>query len=89
MRKTVTIICVVLLIAFLLVPMVYEVDDGGSVIFAAPLYSVTLQSTLWTEDGMQGRLIGTVVRVLFLEVYDDVTFVPEYGTAELPVRGEI
>ena len=89
MRKTVTIICVVLLIAFLLVPMVYGVDDGGSIIYAAPLYSVTKQNTICAEGGMQGRLTGTVVRVLFFEVYDDVVFVPECGAAELPVREEI
>ena len=89
MKKTLTILCAVLLIAFLLVPVVYEADDGGSVFYVAPLYSVTLQRTMDYQNGVSGCLTGTVVRVLFFEVYDDVVFTPECGAMELPVPGGI
>ncbi len=76
MKKTITILCAILLIAFLLVPMVYEADDGGTRQYVAPLYSVTRAHSLHSENGADGYLTGTIVRVLFFEVYDDVIFVP-------------
>ena len=76
MKKTLTTLCAILLIAFLLVPMVYEADDGGTRQYVAPLYSVTKQNSMYTQDGETGYLTGTVVRVLFFEVYDNVVFVP-------------
>ena len=75
MKKTFTTLCAILLIAFLLVPMVYEADDGGTRQYVAPLYSVTKQHSMYAENGVKGHLTGTVVRVLFFEVYDDVIFV--------------
>jgi len=80
MKKTLTTICAMLLIAFLLVPMVYEADDGGTRQYVAPLYSVTKQNSMYTQDGETGYLTGTIVRVLFFEVYDDVIFVPDEFT---------
>ena len=77
MKKTLTTLCAVLLIAFLLVPMVYEADDGGTRQYVAPLYSVTKQHSMYTENDTKGHLTGTVVRVLFFEVYDNVIFVPD------------
>ena len=77
MKKTLTTLCAILLIAFLLVPMVYEADDGGTRQYVAPLYSVTKQHSVYTENGTKGYLTGTVVRVLFFEVYDNVIFVPD------------
>lgn len=91
MKKTLSILCAILLLAFWLVPMAYGVDDGGTVHYVTPLYSVTKQKTIYAENGMRGYLTGTVVRVLFVKVYDDVVFVPdgEGRIAELPVAGEI
>ena len=79
MKKTLTTLCAILLIAFLLVPMVYEADDGGTRQYVAPLYSVTRAHSLHTENGANGYLTGTIVRVLFFEVYDDTIFVPDDG----------
>ena len=90
MKRTITVICAILLIAFLLVPMVYEADDGGTRQYVAPLYSVTKQYTIAQQDGANGYLTGTIVRVLFFEVYDDVIFVPDDGPCVSPdVIGEI
>jgi len=79
MKKTLTTLCAILLVLFLLIPMPSEVDDGGTIHYVAPLYSVTKQNSLHAEDGVNGYLIGTIVRVLFFEVYDDVIFVPDDG----------
>ena len=90
MKRTITVICAILLISFLLVPMVYEADDGGTRQYVAPLYSVTRAHSLHTENGANGYLTGTIVRVLFFEVYDDVIFVPDDGPCVNPdVIGEI
>ena len=84
MKKTLTTICAILLIAFLLIPMVYDADDGGTRQYVAPLYSVTKQYSIHTEDGVKGHIMGTVVRVLFFEVYDDTFFVPDEGPGVSP-----
>ena len=84
MKKTLSILCAILLLAFWLVPMAYGVDDGGTVHYVTPLYSITKQHSMYTQDGVNGYLTGTVVRVLFFEVYDDIVFVPEEGVPENP-----
>ena len=84
MRRPITILCAILLIAFLLIPMTYEADDGGTRQYVAPLYSVTKQYSIHTEDGVSGHIIGSVVRVLFFEVYDDTIFVPDDGPCVSP-----
>ena len=84
MKKTLTTICAVLLVLFLMIPMAYEADDGGTRQYVAPLYSITKQHSMYTQDGESGYLTGTVVRVLFFEVYDDVVFVPEESVPENP-----
>lgn len=90
MKKTITAICAILLVLFLLIPMPSEVDDGGTIHYVAPLYSVTKQNTIGYEEGVSGMFTGTIVRVLFFEVYDDVVFVPDDGPgAELPDPVEI
>lgn len=70
---------VILLVLALLVPRVSGLDDGGTVMVQAALYGVTRKRTytLCAQGGTRGRLEGTVVRILFFEVYNDVRFVPE------------
>lgn len=68
---------VILLAIALLVPRVSRLDDGGTVTVQAALYGVTRKRTLCTQGETRGRLEGTVVRILFFEVYNDVRFVPE------------
>lgn len=77
MTNTVSRLCAILLIVFLLTPMVPWAsmeDDGGTRYIVAPLYSVTLAHRLSRQEGVDGYLCGTVVRVLFIKVYDNVRF---------------
>ena len=54
MKNTLTTICAVLLIAFLLIPMAYEADDGGTRQYVAPIYSITTRHSMHTENGVEG-----------------------------------
>lgn len=90
MKKTITVICSILLVAFLLVPMAYEATDGGTRQYVAPLYSVTKQNSIHTQDGVNGYISGTIVRVLFFEVYNDAVFIPmESSPAEAGVYNKV
>ena len=52
------------------------VDDGGTEIYTAASYQVTLKHTMHWEGDTFGYLTGTKVRVLFFEIYNDICFVP-------------
>ena len=69
-------IVVALVAAVLLIPRPVGIDDGGTVIYTAVLYQVTMQHSMAYEGETFGYLTGTRVRVLFFEVYSDVKFVP-------------
>ena len=66
----------ILLVLVLLVPVHLELDDGGTEIWSALLWGVEKRHSLWSQDGIRGYKSGTVVRVLWIEIYDDVKFVP-------------
>lgn len=69
-------IALIALAFVLLVPVHLEMDDGGSEIWSAVLWGVEKRHSLWTQDGIRGYRSGTVARVLWIEIYDDVKFVP-------------
>lgn len=70
----------VVIIAMLL-PMQTAYKDGGTVKYQAVLYTVTKRHSMaQAEYGggyRNGYQIGTEVRILFWEVYNDVEFVPD------------
>lgn len=77
--KAKKIILTVSLILFLLmlIPFPTYYKDGGTVTYNAVLYQVTKKHSITDRGGRRGYDIGTRVRVLFFEVYNDVEFVPE------------
>ena len=76
-KKSITIICLILIALVLLVPIPVHYKDGGTVAYNAVLYSVTKEHSLITrpaDDGGYevGYKVGTRVRVLLFEVYNNV-----------------
>ncbi len=73
MKKKIIIgICVLLAIACL-IPIRMYLDDGGTVVYKAILYQVDDVHRINTEDTSEDEYLeGTVVRVLGVEVYNDV-----------------
>lgn len=77
-KKIITIICVVLVALVLFEPIPLRYKDGGTVKYSALLYSVTnvhSMITLYVEEEGEyknGYEVGTIVRVLGFEVYNDV-----------------
>lgn len=76
-KKIITIICLVLIALVLLVPIPVHYKDGGTVKYSALLYSVTNVHSIVTQyvaDGeyKNGYKVGTIVRVLGFEVYNEV-----------------
>lgn len=72
-KKIILIVVICVICAVLLVPIPARYKDGGTFELNAVLWSVRKEHSL-AEGG--GYNIGTVVRVIFWEVYDDVGFVP-------------
>lgn len=75
MKKRTKVFIIILICAVLLVPIPFWYKDGGTVEYKAILYTVTKQHSLSSHG--RGYDIGTRVRILFLEVYDDVRFYPD------------
>lgn len=71
------IVLAVLLAVALLIPMHTEVDDGGTEHFTAALWQATKKHSLAEQDGTQGYMTGMIVKILFIEIYNDVHFSPE------------
>ncbi len=69
-------IILIVLLVILLVPQVVGVDDGGTWMYITPLYTVEKAHSLADEGGQRGYLVGTRIRLLFFEVFDNVRFVP-------------
>ena len=76
MRKKITVISVIVLLLIMILPIRIEIKDGGTVSYSAILYGITKRHSMYTKDGVNGYDIGTEVRILFFEVYNDVEFVP-------------
>lgn len=75
MKKRIKVFIIILISAVLLVPLPVWYKDGGTVAYNAILYSVTKQHSLSSQG--RGYDIGTRVRILFWEVYDDVRYCPD------------
>lgn len=74
-KRCIVIVVISLVIAaMLLVPYPIFYKDGGTVIYDAVLYGITKQHSIAEGSGYN---IGTIVRILWFEVYDDVRFVPD------------
>ena len=76
MKKKIKVISIIILLFIMLIPIKMECDDGGTVVYSAILYGITKCHSMFTKDGVDGYNIGTEVRILFFDVYDDVEFVP-------------
>ena len=64
--------CIFLAVVFL-IPIPRHLDDGGTVEYNAILYQVEDVHRMFTEsDGSGGYIDGTIVRILGIEVYNDV-----------------
>lgn len=72
-KRIAVIVIAVVIAAMLLVPYPIFYKDGGTVIYDAVLYGVTKQHSIAEGNGYD---IGTIVRILWFEVYNDVRFVP-------------
>ncbi len=80
MKKTIVIIITAIVAVILLFPIKSQIKDGGTVEYNAVLYGVTKQHSMISDiaspTGENGYNIGTRVRILWFEVYNDVEFVP-------------
>jgi len=67
----------IFLVLVLLIPSPFpiELDDGGTVIYRAALWSVEKRHRLRQESDTKGHMIGTVISILSFELYNDVEFV--------------
>ena len=70
-------ILLILVIIATLIPMYRGYKDGGTVSYDAVAYSVTKWHEIAVQEHRRGYYIGTEVRILFWQVYDDVIFVPD------------
>ena len=77
MRKKITVTAVIVLFLIMLISIKTELKDGGTIKYSAILYGITKCHSMFTKDGVDGYNIGTEVRILFFNVYDDVKFVPD------------
>ena len=73
MKKKIIIGICVLLAIICLIPTRMHLEDGGTVVYKAILYQVDDVHRINTEDTSEDEYLeGTVVRVLGIEVYNDV-----------------
>lgn len=73
-KKTVIIILAALVF---FVPIRLGYKDGGSVEYRAILYSVTKRHAMTVQNGQDGFWVGTEVKILFFEIYNDVEFMAD------------
>ena len=81
-------VLLILVVIAMLIPMYCGFKDGGTVQYRAVLYSVTKWHHFTVQDHLQGYEIGTQVRILFWEVYNDVQFVPDNIETTLSPAGD-
>lgn len=71
-KKLIIGICALLIIAGL-IPVRVRYEDGGSVAYKAVLYKVTNVHSIGAEDTAEDEYLeGTVVKILGIEIYNDV-----------------
>ena len=81
-------ILLILVIIAMLIPMRRQYKDGGTVRYDAVAYSVVKRHELAVQEHRRGVYIGTEVRILFWQVYDDVEFVPDNIETTLSPAGD-
>ena len=73
MKKRILIIISILLVIILLIPIPFEVDDGGTVVYDAILYKVENVHTINPDmDSKQDFLEGIRICFLGFEIFDSV-----------------
>lgn len=74
MKKKVIIGICILLAIVLLIPIRMHLNDGGTVVYNAILYRVEKVHRIDTDESTEevGYLEGTIVKILGIEVYNDV-----------------
>lgn len=77
-RKKIGIIAVLAVLIIMLIPIKLQYKDGGTVKYNAVLYSITKHHEIYfiPGDSKDGYNIGTTIRILWFDVYDNVEFVP-------------
>ena len=70
-------IILIVIVALLLIPHRYGVDDGGSYGYEAVLWQLEKHHSMWTEEEVFGYKNGTIFSIFWIEVYNDVVFVPD------------
>lgn len=79
-KKIIGIIAVLAVLIIMLIPVKSQYLDGGTVSYDAVLYGITKYHSTYSEhsspNGKAGYNIGTTVRILWFDVYDNVEFVP-------------
>ena len=73
---------ILLILAVLLFPMRLQAKDGGTVVYKSILYTVHDMhaiSDVYSEDGSveHGYLVGTVIKILGVEIFDNTRWVPQ------------
>lgn len=71
MKKKIIIVFCILLILILLIPIPIHLKDGGTIVYQSILYRVEDVHSL-VMDSEYGYEVGTVVKILGIEVYNDV-----------------
>lgn len=71
MKKAVVIIIFAVVMAILLIPVPLHLKDGGTIVYQAVLYSVSDVHSL-NPDKPDGYDDGTIIRILGIEVYNNV-----------------
>lgn len=73
MKKKVSIGICILLTIVLLIPVRVPLKDGGTIVYSAVLYRVEKVHGIDIDSaGEGGYLEGTIVKILGIEVYNDV-----------------
>ena len=73
MKKKIIIVICFLLLILCLIPKRKHLEDGGSVVYQAILYQVKDVHSIGSEDTSEDEYLeGTVVKILGIEVYNDV-----------------
>lgn len=77
-KKKIGIIAVFAVLIIILIPIKSQYDVNGTVKYNAILYGITKHHSIYfvPGDSKDGYNIGTTVRILWFDVYENVKFVP-------------
>ena len=70
-------IILIVIVILLLIPHKYGVDDGGSYGYEAVLWRLEMHHSMCSEEDVFGYNTGTIFSILWIEVYNDVVFIPD------------